>query len=210
MRERGLAAAVAAGIFLTPFAAAATSERTDVGSVERVEADVDAQYKDEVRDLSPRSDVLFHDLISTGAKARLLARLRDGTELTLGEHARLLIDEFVYEPDADDSMSVHVITGAFLFVGGDIETGAGSDVEIRTPVGTLGVRGTTVWGGEIDGGYGVLVLDGEVDVRTAGGMVTLKAGEATMISGPDSAPEAPHTWNEEKTARAVATISFTE
>ena len=32
------------------------------------------------------------------------------------------------------------------------------------PVGAIGLQGTTVWGGPIDGGYGVIVLSGEVTV----------------------------------------------
>jgi hypothetical protein len=33
-------------------------------------------------------------------------------------------------------------------------------VQIRTPVGAIGLRGTTVSGGPIDKGYGVIVLSG--------------------------------------------------
>ena len=52
-----------------------------------------------------------------------------------------------------------------------------------------------------------------VDRRRVGGIstviyVTLRAGEATMISDKRSRPMAPHRWSEEKTARAVATIGF--
>ncbi len=74
-----------------------------------------------------------------------------------------------------------VSEGAFLFVGGKIEGPSGGNVEIRTPVGTLGVRGTTFWGGAIDGGYGVLVLSGEVSVTTRRGRVVLKEGQGTMV-----------------------------
>ena len=63
-------------------------------------------------------------------------------------------------------MTVKVAQGAFLFVGGKVEDPSGGNVVIKTAVGTLGVRETTVWGGHIDGGYGVLVLDGEVEVKT--------------------------------------------
>ena len=45
------------------------------------------------------------------------------------------------------------------------------------------MRGTTVWGGRIDGGFGVLVLKGEVWVKTPHGTVDLKEGNGTMIFG---------------------------
>ena len=72
------------------------------------------------------------------------------------------------------------------------------------------MRGTTVWGGSIDGGYGVLVLDGEVTVETHSGSVTLNAGEATMIYEAGGEPQLAHSWPKEKIDRAVATISFQE
>ena len=78
------------------------------------------------------------------------------------------------------------------------------------PVAVLAIRGTTVWGGPIDGAYGVLALEGMVTVTTAAGAVTLRAGQATMIAAPGQAPGAPGAWDAEKTARAIATISFAE
>ncbi len=78
----------------------------------------------------------------------------DGTQLTLGENATLVVDEFVYDPfKSRGVLSVRVIKGAFLFVGGRIEGQKDAKVQIHTPVAAIGVRGTTVWGGPIDNGY---------------------------------------------------------
>ncbi len=99
--------------------------------------------------------------------------------------------------------------GAFLFVGGKIEGPTGGNVAIKTAVGTLGVRGTTVWGGAIDGGYGVLVLDGEVILKTKRGSVLMRKGQGTMVYG-GRVPEAAAPWPEDRTKRAVATITIAE
>jgi hypothetical protein len=69
------------------------------------------------------------------------------------------------------------------------------------------VRGTTVWGGYIDHGYGVLVLDGEVTVNTKHGRVTLHKGQGTMIYG-QHAPNKAAPWPDQRVKAAVATISF--
>ena len=97
---------------------------------------------------------------------------------------------------------------AFLFVGGETEKKEDSRVEINTAVGTLGVRGTIVWGGPIDGSFGVLVSSGRVTVRNEAGEVSLGAGEGTMIDAVDAAPSAPKTWPMEKVRRALQTVSF--
>lgn len=183
--------------------------RSSIGEVEKLEREANAYYATKSRSLRPSSQVYFNDTLRTGDEARLQAKLADDSMLTLGENAEIQIDEFVYAPYYDEGkLDLDVVAGAFLFVGGQVEDGANSQVEITTPVGTLGIRGTTVWGGEIDGGYGVLVLDGEVEVRTEGGTVMLQAGQGTMVYDVTQGPEAAAPWPEDRTNRAVATISF--
>jgi hypothetical protein len=57
---------------------------------------------------------------------------------------------------------------AFPYVRGRIEGVNAAQVHIHTPVGAIGLRGSNVWGGPIDHGYGVIVHSGEVTV-TGGG-----------------------------------------
>lgn len=179
-----------------------------IGVVEKVQADASASQGGDIRALAPAGPVLFKDKFRTGPGARLEAKLDDGTVLTLGEKGRMTVDEFVYKPGyLGGAMSVKVAQGAFLFVGGKIEGPTGGNVVIETPVGTMGVRGTTVWGGRIDGGYGVLVLDGEVEVTTKRGTVLLKKDQGTMVYA-GKAPMDAGAWPEDRTKRAVQTISF--
>ena len=83
----------------------------------------------------------------------------------------------------------------------------GATVQIRTPVGAIGLRGTTVWGGPIDHGYGIIVLSGEVTVTGRRGTVTLKQGQGTMLFG-DGKPQRAAAWSAGRMKRAVASITF--
>ena len=209
MRRLGLAGAcaVAALSWAAPPALAAPEA---IGTVEKAQLDASATQGGETRALAPEGAILFKDKLRTGPGARLEATLADGTVLTLGEKGRMTVDEFVYKPGyLGGAMSVKVAQGAFLFVGGKIEGPTGGNVVIQTAVGTLGVRGTTVWGGHIDGGYGVLVLDGEVEVTTKRGKVLLRKGQGTMVYD-GRRPMKAGPWPEDRTKRAVATISFAE
>jgi hypothetical protein len=186
----------------------AAAEPMTVGAVDKVQEQAVAVQAGSSRDLATAGPVYFRDKMRTGLGARLEAKLDDGTVLTLGEKGKLTVDEFVYRPgEAGNKLALNVTKGAFLFVGGKIEGPTGGNVSIKTPVGTLGVRGTTVWGGPIDGGFGVLVLKGEVWVKTKHGTVDLKEGSGTMIFG-KKAPEKAAPWSDDRTKRAVATISF--
>ena len=179
-----------------------------IGAVDKVQDQATAIQAGASRDLQAAGPVYFRDRMRTGAGARLEAKLDDGTVLTLGEKGKLTIDEFVYNPNAQGGkLAVSVAQGAFLFVGGKIEAPTGGNVDIKTPVGTLGVRGTTVWGGRIDGGFGVLVLKGEVWLKTKRGVVDLKEGNGTMVYGAQ-APTSPAPWPADRTQRAVATVSL--
>lgn len=179
-----------------------------IGHTDKVEASVTATNKDGVRPLADKDLILFKDALATGKGGRLQGTLDDGTQLTLGENAKIVVDDFVYDPNKPGgALDIKVKKGAFLFVGGKVEAKSGATVAITTPVVTLGVRGTTVWGGSIDGGYGVLVLSGEVEVKSKRGSVLLKSGQGTMVYA-DKAPEKAGAWPEDRTKRAVATISF--
>ena len=189
---------------------AAVAEPSSVGAVDKVQEQAVAVQAGASRDLAAAGPVYFRDKLRTGPGARLEAKLDDGTVLTLGEKGKLTVDEFVYRPgEQGNKLALNVTKGAFLFVGGKIEGPTGGNVSIKTPIGTLGVRGTTVWGGPIDGGFGVLVLKGEVWVKTKHGLVDLKEGSGTMIFG-TKAPQKAAAWPDDRTKRAVATISFAQ
>ena len=184
------------------------AEETSIGTVRRVQAEVDALRAADVLKLNVASALETNDLLRSGEKARLEAELVDGTKLTLGETAELKLDNYVYDPEnSARNRLIARIKGAFLFVGGKVE-GAGSEVKIITANAVMGVRGTTFWGGPIDNAYGVLALSGVVTVSTNVGSVTLTEGQGTTITNADAAPEAPKTWPGTKRNRAIATISF--
>jgi hypothetical protein len=189
-------------------ASVAIAEPTTVGAVDKVQAQVEATQAGQTRALVVNSDVYFRDRCHSREGARLQATLKDGTQLTLGENATLVVDEFIYDPSRSrGALSLSVIRGAFLYVGGQIEGVNGAKVQISTPVGAIGLRGTTVWGGPIDRGYGVIVLTGEVTVSGRRGTVTLKQGQGTMLFG-DGKPHRAAAWPAGRMKRAVASITF--
>jgi hypothetical protein len=200
-----LSAPLAASILRANIAVAGT---TTIGAVDKVPAHVEATQAGQTRPLVVNSDVYFRDRCHSGKDARLQATLKDGTQLTLGENTTLVVDEFIYDPNMSrGELSLRVVKRAFLYVGGLIEGEAGAKVGIHTPVGAIGARGTTAWGGPIDNGYGIIVLSGEVTVTGRRGTVALKQGQGTMIFG-DGKPRRAAAWPAARMKRAVASITF--
>src|SRR5215475_511140 len=82
------------------------------------------------------------DVVQTGADGRVGINFADGTSFNLSSSARMVLNEFVYDPNGKSNSTLFNLTkGTFTFVAGNIaKTG---DMKIDTPVATMGIRGTT-------------------------------------------------------------------
>jgi hypothetical protein len=65
-----------------------------VGAVDKVQAQVEATQAGQTRGLAINPEVYFRDRCHSREGARLQATLKDGTQLTFGENATLVVDEF--------------------------------------------------------------------------------------------------------------------
>jgi hypothetical protein len=82
------------------------------------------------------------DAVATGADGKVGINFTDGSSFNLSNNARMVMDEFVYDPNSTSNASLFNLTkGTFTFVAGKVaKTG---DMKVDTPVATMGVRGTT-------------------------------------------------------------------
>ena len=174
----------------------------------RIRGICDVETEGQKRPLQVASPVHLLDVVTTGAGARLVVELDDGTVLTLGENAELRIDEFVFrKPGVADRLKLFA-GGAFRFTTGRLAKTADSVIEINTNVPVLGVRGTDFWAGPLDGNYSVLVFDGALEVANNGAAVILdEPGEGTNIAG-DGPPGPPTRWPQDKVQRALDAVAF--
>lgn len=184
-----------------------------VGSVTRVQK----QAQIGATPAAEGTPVHLNDEIRTGPEARLQITFKDGTLLTLGEHANVVVDRYVYNPSSSTgTLALNASEGALRFATGKLGSMRNKDVTVTTPQAALAVRGTQFWAGFIPGDYqyGVLLISktGKVDVSNSAGSVTLsQPGEGTDIPPPlkhDSGPLDPYIWPEDKVARALATTQF--
>lgn len=179
-----------------------------VGQVLRIKGACEVEAEGQRRPLQAASPVHLLDVVTTGADARLVVELDDGTVLTLGENAELRIDEFVFKkPGVSDRLKLFA-GGAFRFTTGRLAKTDDSVIEIKTRVPALGVRGTDFWAGPLDGNYSVLLFDGALDVSNNGESAILdEPGEGTNIA--DGGSPGPVTrWPQDKVQRALNTVRF--
>ena len=125
------------GVFLGLQSHAASAQA--IGNVTSVKPQAEGVYSGSTRTLSPGVDVHASETIRTGDAGVAGLRFRDSSNLSVGPKSVVRLDKFVYDPNrSTGSVAVEATRGSFRFVTGSQNRG---DVKIKTPYGTLGVRG---------------------------------------------------------------------
>lgn len=147
--------------------------------------------------------VEMRDLIET-LKGRTNIKFIDDTKVSVTEYSKLLIDEFVYNPEKKTGkLSLKAALGTIRYSSGKIAQNSGKNVKIKSPTASVSVRGTDfTMNVQEDGASSFLLLPstddtgksyvGSIDVSTLGGTVTLnKAYEATTVTSAIAPPTPP-------------------
>jgi len=86
--------------------------------------------------------VYLGDVVATGSDGRVGITFTDGTAFDLSPNARMVMNEFIYDPNSKSNSSLLSLTkGTFTFVAGKVAKSG--DMKVNTPVATMGIRGTT-------------------------------------------------------------------
>lgn len=169
---------VAALLVLLPAALPATALANEViGKAEIIENRVLGQQGEAPRPLAVPDPVHRNERVTTEEKAQARLRFRDETDLRLGPKASIKLDAFVYSGDKNAAMEL--TTGAMRFVSGN---GPKGSYIIRTPVATVGLRGTTVEVSVINNRTYVSLHEGAAQVCTRSGRCMELTQACTYVS----------------------------
>ena len=134
-------AAIASGLCLAQTAMA--QEREPIGSVKTVSgpAFVNGQKG---RIAAGVGDYVYKDdSIETGPGGTLGVIFKDETQVSIGGNSQLTLDDFVYQPQTEQyKFSTRLARGTLFMATGAIAKLKPEAVQVATPGGTLGVRGT--------------------------------------------------------------------
>jgi hypothetical protein len=128
------------------------------------------------RPLNVGNSVVQNEHIRTDANGTAHIMFNDRSALNVGRNSNVVIDKFVYQPNAGaGNQAISLTRGAMRFVGGQISHG--SETTVKTPAASIGVRGGNV----------TIVLEGhdEVVVMVHNGVaiVTNEFGSLTVRTG---------------------------
>ncbi len=183
-------------LFAAPFAPAAAK---GIGVASAIVNSVMGSYGGQSRALSVGSAVFANEHIRTSEASSAQLLLLDKTSLSIGPHADLALDRFVYNPDRGAGrVVVNATQGAFRFI-----TGAQNPTHytIRTPVATLGIRGTIldilISGNPTDGyTLTVILVEGSADITLASGQVlSLTTPGTAYVLSSNGGVQGPVEWD---------------
>jgi hypothetical protein len=120
---------------------------------------------DEIRKLRRRSEIFSVDNISTGTKSKAQFSMSDGGLITLKENTEIKISDYHFDQDSQQgSATLEVVSGGLRSISGLIKK-SGGDYQIKTPVGSIGIRGTHFAVEVIDDNVIFGVFSGNIDVQ---------------------------------------------
>ena len=148
-------------------------------------------------------DIFSNDTVKTG-KGQVAIEFLDETRVDITQHSKLIIDDFVYDPNQKTGkLSLKATLGTVRYASGQIAKNSAQNISIKTPTATVSVRGTD-FAMTIDeiGSSTIILLPscdgngncfvGEISVESDAGQVILnQAFQATQVDTPESNPLKP-------------------
>ena len=212
----------AIGLFAVVFPGPSSAQQ--VASAAAVQAGVAAAVRGSVKlvsfktptavgkNVSSGDPIYLGDKIEAGPAAGLQVMLMDETVFTIGPDSAIVIDRFIYDPaKSAGKVGARVLKGVFRFVSGKVAANKPSDMEVKLPNGTIGIRGTSA-GGFVRNGVSEVVLlgpgagnnvgepGGRIIVAGASGQSDVhitRVNYGTRLAG-SAAPTAPVQWDAAK------------
>jgi hypothetical protein len=193
------------GFILLTLTTLATNSFATIGEVtlHKGSAVIDRQDGDKGITVKKELDIFSYDTVKTG-NGKVGIVFIDDTRVDITEHSKLIIDEFVYDPNTNTgSLSLKASLGTIRYASGQIAKNSAQNVKITTPTATIAVRGTdfAMTVNEIGGSTIILLPScngngqcyvGEIEVQTDAGFVIMnQAFQATQVDTLESKPLKP-------------------
>jgi hypothetical protein len=151
-----------------------------IGAAVAVRNQVTGNHGGQDHPLAVGNPIFQNDRISTGANSVAQLMFTDQTTLSVGPRSQVTLDRYVYDPNQSaGDVAVSFTTGAMRFITGSQQP---QNYQVRTPVASIGVRGTIV---------DLLMLDGRMfGILDEGRVIfTLPGGQTLELNHPGQAIE---------------------
>lgn len=156
-----------------------------IGKVITLSGNVSAESSSGSRILKIGSPLYQGDILVTANDGKVEIHFQDNTQLSQGENSRISLDSYIYDADDgnDSGLLLNMVEGTFRCVTGKIVEQRPDNFILKSPLATLGIRGTTTVS-EIKGHF---EKHGAEDISSGKSMVLQdNMGTTRFITSPQS------------------------
>ena len=113
------------------------------GVVKKMDGNVSIQRDGQTLPVQVGTTLRAGDVLRTGDAASTGVMLKDETRVSLGPNSQVVLDKFAFNADTHQgNFLVRIFKGTLMMVSGLIVKANPSAASVRTPTGTVGIRGT--------------------------------------------------------------------
>jgi hypothetical protein len=94
------------------------------------------------RELKQGDEIFVEDEILTGPKSFAVLQFLDGAKVTVKPNSEIVIEDYVYNGNADDKATLSLVSGGLRVITGAMAKNNPENYKVKTPVALMGVRGT--------------------------------------------------------------------
>lgn len=114
-----------------------------VGHVKTVKGDAQVVTAGKAAKAVPGTPVFAGSQLKTGANAAMGVTFKDNTVMSFGPNTELTVDDYLYAPNQGKlKLGASLAKGTLAYLSGAIAKIKPEAVTVKTPTGTIGVRGT--------------------------------------------------------------------
>lgn len=96
----------------------------------------------ESRELKQGDEIFVTDEIMTAPKSFAVLQFLDGAKVTVKPDSEIVIEDYVYNGNADDKATLNLVSGGLRVITGAMAKNNPENYKVKTPVALMGVRGT--------------------------------------------------------------------
>jgi len=159
-----------------------------IGEAQKLSGHVHVKHADGTTEELHQGSVIYRgDVVQTEGDGSLGIVFADRSTFSLGKNGRMTMDEMLYDPQAHTGKAaMSVVQGTFSFVSGQIAKSGPDAMQVKTPVMTIGIRGTTVAGtAAAEGSNNTIALMSDEDGGVGQIVVSNASGQAQVLSQPN-------------------------
>lgn len=167
---------------------------TQIGVAAAVKNNAESVIGGQTAPLLTGGQLVQDETVRTGPNDTAQLLFIDQTSLSVGPKSEVKLDRFVFDPSrAKGDVVIDATKGVFRFVSGSQDP---HSYALKTPVATIGVRGTIVDFLVQDGKLTVILVEGWCEITMSDGSIVklTDPGKAIVISS-DGSVDGPKTWD---------------